>query len=171
VHGHTGEHLPLPEHDALRVHAAGTPNAEGPNMRQMPQRSRATRGPDHERFRAWECRPTVSPAFPFKAAAAQSLLLRCQAAALRSRHRHGVLRVTAHRELMTEWQYPTEVTPDGCFAPAVRQARTVRLRSIRALTPVMAPINPPATRVHRLMSRDGTTASLAADRGRDGTLD
>ncbi len=32
----------------------------------------------------------------------------------------------------------------------------VRLRSIRALTPVMAPINPPATRVHRLMSRDGT---------------
>ena len=26
----------------------------------------------------------------------------------------------------------------------------------RALTPVMAPINPPATRVHRLMSRDGT---------------
>jgi hypothetical protein len=112
-----------------------------------------------------------SPAFPFKGAAAQSLLLRCQAAALRSRHRHGVLRVTAHRKLMTEWQYPTEVTPDGCFAPAVRQARTVRLRSIRALTPVMAPINPPATRVHRLMSRDGTTASLAADRGRDGTLD
>jgi hypothetical protein len=107
VHGHTGEHLPLPEHDALRVHAAGTPNAEVPNMRQMPQRSRATRGPDHERFHAWECRPTVSPAFPFKAAGAQSLLLlRCQAAALRWRHRHGVLRVNAHRELMTEW-------PDG----------------------------------------------------------
>jgi hypothetical protein len=50
------------------------------------------------------------------------------------------------------------------------QAGTHRF-ACRALTPVMAPINPPATRVHRPMSRDGTIASLAADRGRDGTLD